>query len=261
MKNLFLTTAAMALMTSTAFAADVTGDIQLDFTQNAADDIVANQTLELGVDAMAGNAGIGFAMNGDTVEVDSWHVGMSTGDIAFSFGDQGDLLGDFGGITENAGGTTLANPADDGESLIASAYGASVMVGLTDMTADVTDVKNVQATYGMDAAGLDIGVGLDYNLDSEEFIYMGFGGATRSIAGTEASIGTTFTYGAETFAYETDVTVFGVTGFVNGDENDSLQNVGGGYYTNVQGLDVYAETAYNLDSEEWSPSAGVAFSF
>ncbi len=261
MKNLFLTTAATALMASTAFAADVTGDIKLDLTQNADDDIVAAQTLEFGIDAMAGDAGIGFAMNGDTVTVDSWHMGVATGDIAFSFGDQGDLLGDFGGITENVGGTTLANPSDEGESLIASAFGARVMIGLTDMTADVTDVKNVQGTYGMNVAGASVGVGLDYNMDSEEFVYMGSAGVTRSIVGTEASVGTTFTYGAETFAYETDVTVFGVTGFVNGDENDTLQNVGGGYYTNVQGLDVYAETSYNLDSEEFTPSAGVAFSF
>jgi len=261
MKKLFLTTAVSTFVTGSAFAADITGDIAVDFTQNADDKIVGTQTIGFGVDAPIGDAGFGVEMDGSNVTLDSWYLGTTLSGIGLSLGDQGDILDSFEGKMEAVGGTTLANPDDSGESLSLSVAGADIMVGLTDMSDDITDVENVQGTYSISFSGIEAGAGVDYNMDSEEFTYLGLVGYGMNVANQEVGLGTTFTYANETFAYETSVNAFGITGFLNGDQDDTLQNVGAGYTTTLAGLDVYAEGAYNLDSEEFKPAAGIAFAF
>jgi hypothetical protein len=261
MKKLFLTTAVSACVAGSAFAADITGDIEVDFTQNADDKIVGTQTIGFGIDAPIGDAGFGVEMNDGNVTLDSWYLGTTLSGVGLSLGDQGDLLDDFEGKMEVVGGTTLANPDDSGESLSLNVAGADVMIGLTDMSADITDVKNVQGTYSLSFSGVDVGAGVDYNMDSEEFTYLGRAGYSLDVAGQNLGLGTTFTYANENFAFETSVNAFGVTGFINGDQDEMMQNVGAGYTITLGGLDVYAEGAYNLDSEEFTPAAGVAFAF
>ena len=261
MKNLFLSTAVSATVAGSAFAADITGDVTVDFTQNADDKIVGTQTIGFGVDAPIGDAGFGVEMDDGNVTLDSWYLGTTLSGVGLSLGDQGDILGSFEGKMETVGGTTLANPDDSGESLSLSVAGADVMVGLTDMSADITDVENVQGTYSLSFSGIEAGAGVDYNMDSEEFTYLGSIGYGMSVAEQDLGLGTTFTYANEIFAYETSVNAFGVTGFINGDQDDMMQNVGAGYTMTLGSLDVYAEGAYNLDSEEFTPAAGVAFAF
>ena len=39
------------------------------------------------------------------------------------------------------------------------------------------------------------------------------------------------------------------------------QNVGGQVATEFGGLNLFAETSYNLDAEEWTPAVGASFNF
>ena len=49
--------------------------------------------------------------------------------------------------------------------------------------------------------------------------------------------------------------------YFDGDEDDALQNIGLGWKRDVNGLTLFAEGAYNLDSEEIKPAVGASFSF
>ena len=71
------------------------------------------------------------------------------------------------------------------------------------------------------------------------------------------------TYGTElqTLSFEADATAFGVTAYLNGDENDMTENVGAGYVTEVGGLGLETAMNYNFDAEEVSPQVTLSFAF
>jgi hypothetical protein len=140
-----------------------------------------------------------------------------------------------------------------------NAYGFNAMVGLTDITKDVTDVENVQGAYAFGANGIQVLGGVDYNLDSEEITLLSSAG--YALSGFGLGVTTTYQVEAEALGFEADVTAYGVTAFLNGDKDDMLQNVGAGYYGEVNGMGLYAEGAYNIDSEEFTPAAGLSFNF
>lgn len=236
----------------------VSGSVGLDFTQNANDDIVGDSVVELGVTSGLGFASVELVEDNGGVSLEKYSMGTTIRGIDVSIGKQGDVLGSFGGMTEKVGGTTLANPADDHESLQIGAAGVLASIGFTDIASDVTDVENVQLAYGTVFNSLTVISGVDYNFNTEDLTLLT--NVSTGVAGLP--VGVTATYG-DTFAYEADVTAFGVTGFVNGDEGDMLQNVGAGYYGDIAdtGLSYYAEGAYNLDAEEITPAAGISFSF
>ena len=71
----------------------------------------------------------------------------------------------------------------------------------------------------------------------------------------------TYDADAEHFAYEGTVAVSGLTAYLNGDETDSMQNIGGEYVFNYAGAELSAGVNYDTDAEDWSPMAGVSFSF
>ena len=48
---------------------------------------------------------------------------------------------------------------------------------------------------------------------------------------------------------------------VNGDDTDTLQNVGGEYTYMLGGAELEGAVNYNMDSEEFTPSVTVGFSF
>jgi hypothetical protein len=259
MKQILLATVATFALAGTAMSADLDVELGLDLTQNASDKMVADTTIDISMSAPAGIASLGLVADGDAVKVDSYSLGTVVAGVAVSYGDQGDLLGDFGGKTDSVGGTTLANPNDDGESIKVGAMGVSIMVGLTDVTTDITDVENVQATYSLASNGVEIGTGIDYNMDSEEMVLLSRAGYALDQFG----FGLTGTYEveAETYGFEADVTAMGLTAFVNGDDSDMMQNIGGGYTTTINGMGLYAEGSYNLDSEEFTPAVGASFNF
>lgn len=278
MRNVFITAAALVALSTAAFAGDATvsdpvvtaplmatpvlsGGIGVEVAENAAGDFAATTTLSFGIDVDGlafGSASI-ESIDGNTVELDSWVIGTHIGAAKLSFGKQGDLM--VGNDFEIVGGDTLASVADDHESLQVAVGAATVMVGLTDITNDVTDVENVQGSYSFTAGAVALTAVADYNINSEEWV---LGSKAAMDLTDNISLGGLVTYssGTETFGYEASAGYGIATAFVNGDDADLLQNIGAGVAYDLQSnLNVYAEGAYNLDAENTIFGAGVAFKF
>ena len=268
MKNIFLTTALTLFTASAAFAEDTTapaagptlgGSVNVEVTENSAGDYVATTTLGVSIDA----EGLAFgsvsveSVDGADLAIDKWSIGTHVGAARVSFGKQGDLM--VGNDFEIVGGDTIADLADDHESLQVTVGAAAIMVGLTDVTADVSDVENIQGAYTFGVADSAVTAVGDYNLDSEDWTV----GAKTGLNFGEVNLGGIVTYGSanEVFAYEASAGYGIATAFVNGDDSDMLQNVGAGVSTTVNGLGVYAEGSYNIDAEDTTVGAGVTFNF
>lgn len=237
----------------------VSGSINVEVTENTAGEWVAATTLGAGIEA----EGLAFgsisveAVDGE-FDIDGWMIGTRVGMATVSFGDQGDLF--VGNDFEIVGGDTIANPAGGNESLIVETNFASVMVGLTDVTEDITDVANLQGAATMDlGAGSLTGV-VDYNVGSEEFT---LGGKAAMALPGNINLGGIVTYATatETIGYEASAGYGPVTGFVNGDDADMFQNVGAGVAMRWNGFNLYGEGAYNMDSEATTMGAGISFKF
>lgn len=235
------------------------GEINVEVTENAAGDYIATTTFGVGINVEGvafGGASI-ESVDGATFEIDEWQLGAHVGMTTLTFGKQGDLM--VGNDFEIVGGTTIADVADDHESLIVDLGGAAVMVGFTDITSDVTEIENVQGSYSFGVASLDVTAVGDYNLNSEDWTV-----GTKANAGVGAvDLGAIVTYGSatEVFAYEASAQYNIVTAFVNGDDTDAFQNVGAGATYNWNSLTMYGEGSYNVDSEDTVVGAGVTFSF
>lgn len=262
--KLLLTTVAAVAFAGAAFAADVSGSVGADFSKNNAGDFIATPTVELSFGHKAAGAtafgAVGVeADNGDLV-VDSWHVGVAVGGSSVSFGDQGDLFS-FGGL-EAVGGDTLADPADDHESIIVEHTVFSGLIGFTDIGTDISEIENLQLGYASDYGKIDVAAALDYNLNTEDTTVAVATGVDVSEA-LYANL--TVTY-ADAFAYEalgayTVSESIKVSGYINGDEDDFAQNIGAGVLYGKDGLEAYAEVGYDIDAEEVTPALGVSFSF
>ena len=262
--KLLLTTVAAIAFAGAAFAADFGGTVGAEFTKNVAGNFVATPTVELSFGHKAEGAtafgAVGVEADGSDLVVDSWHVGVAFGGTSVSFGDQGDLFG-FGGL-EVVGGDTLADPADDHESVIVGHGAVEVLVGLTDISTNVGDIENVQIAYSNDYGKIDVAGALDYNLDTEDTTVAVATGVDVSEA-LYANV--TVTY-ADEFAYEAMGTygamdALDVSAFINGDETDMAQNIGAGVVYTKDSLSAFAEVGYNLDTEETTPAIGVSFNF
>lgn len=260
MRNVFMATiAALAISTSAVAAADLAGEVSVEMTKNNAGDYVATPTIELSFGHKAEGAtafgGVGVeAVNGN-LAIDTWNLGVAFGGTSLSFGDQGDLFS-FGGL-EVVGGDTLADVADDHESLIIGHGGISALVGFTDISANVGDIENVQLAYKGKASSVSYNATVDYNLNTEDFVV---GAAANANMFETVNAGLAVTY-ADAFAYEATAGYNVVTAFVNGDENDALQNIGAGVVYSKDSLSAFAEVGYNLDAKEATPAVGVSFSF
>jgi len=265
MKNLFLSTVMVFSMAGVAFAETenvtipgpvVSGEVSLDFTQDANDDWGGAMGLDLGVNA-AGLATVDLdfsATDGNAVTLDNWTVGTEVGGIGLAMGD------DNGVFVGAEGEQTLAAPAMT-ESVKVTVGDAAVAVGFTDWTTDITDISNIQGAYTIsDVAGLDVTASGDYNLDSENIV---LGASAGGLNVGMASLGGTVTYDVdgEKFAFEGVANVMGITAYANGDQDDAFQNVGGEYTYMLGGAELTAGGVYNMDSEELTPSVGVSFSF
>jgi hypothetical protein len=264
MKNTLIAIVFAGSFAGTAFAADLGGSVGAEVTKNNAGDFVATPTVELSFGHKAEGAtafgGVGVeAVNGNLV-VDSWNVGVAFGGTSVSFGDQGDLFS-FGGL-EVVGGDTLADPADDHESVIVGHGAVEVLVGLTDIGTNVGDIENFQIAYSNDYGKIDVTGAFDYNLDTEDTTVAVATGVDVSEA-LYANV--TVTY-ADAFAYEALGTysvmdALDVSAFINGDADDMAQNIGAGAVYTKNSLSAFAEVGYNLDTEEATPAIGVSFNF
>ena len=261
MKNLLAMTTALVAMSTAVFAQDsaptvaITGGVGIEVTEQKDGDFGAKTELSLGA-SMAGNASASIDLlstDEGALSIDGWNLGMAMGAGTVSIGDQGDIFPGAG--LEVVGDDTLADPADNDSVRFASSD-LSLHLGFTDVTDDVTDLSNVQIGYAMEVAGASVNPVIDYNLDSEDTTFGVAGGYTLG----DVALGGVMTYG-DAIAYEASVAMNGMTAFTNGDEDDALQNIGLGWKKDVNGIVLFAEGAYNLDSEEIKPAVGASFSF
>ena len=246
---------AMAEDTTTAVNPLMTGELSLNFAETAAGKTAGTMALDLDINA-GGVATVDLglkATDGNAVTLDTWTVGTDVNGVALSFGDDHGLLPETAASAAADG--TLAVPTMT-ESLQLGVAGATVAVGLTDWTADVTDISNIQGAYTLG----NVSLSGDYNMDSDNTVL----GA--SVAGIDlglVSAGSALTYDvdAETFAYEGLVATGGLSAYLNGTDDNRLQNVGGEYEVDVNGAIFTAGANYDLDAEDLTPTAGLAFSF
>ena len=264
MRNVFITTIAALAFAGAAQAQDtatmpygplVSGELSLDVAETAAGDYAGTMSLDLGVDVTGlATVDLDFEVDEDgDGSLADWTVGTTVGTVGVAFGTDNGLM------PGAEGEQTLAAPAMT-ESLALSMGSAAVAVGFTDWNTDITDISNVQGAYVFSAAGLDVTAAADYNLDSENTVLgAGVGGLDLGLA----SLGGAMTYDvdAETFGYETVATAMGITAYLNGDDTDMLQNIGGEYEVDVNGATFTAGANYNIDTEDFAPTAGIAFAF
>ena len=234
----------------------LSGEVELTFKEDATTDKWGGAMgLDLGVDA-GGLATVDLdfsATDGNAITLDNWTVGTTINTLAIAIGDDNGLM------PGAEGEQTLAAPAMT-ESVVVSTGGASVAVGFTDWTTDITDVSNVQGAYTIDMNRFALTAAADYNMDSENTV---IGAGVDGLDLGVASLGGAATYDmdAEIFGFEGVVTSGGLTAYLNGDDTDALQNIGGEYAVDVAGATFTAGANYNIDTEDFAPTATVGFSF
>jgi hypothetical protein len=146
------------------------------------------------------------------------------------------------------------------ESLQVTMGGASVAVGLTDWTTDVSEVSNLQGAYTLDAGVGSLTASADYNRTTENTV---LGGALTGVdlAGMTAGGMMTYDTDASKMAYEGSLASNGITAYVNGDDTNKLQHIGGEYVMAWNGAELSAGVDYDTDSKDWAPQAGISFKF
>ena len=254
--------AAMAATSATAedTTAPVTGpvlsgEVALDFAETAAGDMAGTMGIELGIDAQ-GVAAVDLDFEVDEAgnsTLADWTVGTTVGALGVAVGTDNSIM------PEAEGEQTLAAPAMT-ESLAVTAGAAKVAVGFTDWNTDITDISNVQGAYTLGVLGLDVTAAADYNLDTENTV-LGAGVSGLDLGVAALGGAATYDVDAELFGFEGVATRNGLTAYLNGDSNDALQNVGGEYEMLVGGATFTAGANYNIDTEEFAPTAGLAFNF
>ena len=254
MRKVF-TIAAATLLAGTAHAADISGEVELNFAENATGDWGGALAIDLGVDAAGlGTVDLDFAAtDGEALKLDNWTVGTTVAGVGVHIGD------DNGVMPDAEGNHTLAAPAMT-ESAKLSIGDAHVAVGFGDWKNDLSDISNIQGAYTMGVAGLDVTAAGDYNLDTENTVLgAGVGGLNLGVANIGGAL--TYDVDAEHFAFEGVATVASVTAYANGDQDDALQNIGGEYVHNFGGAELTAGANYNLDTEDFAPTVSVGFKF
>jgi hypothetical protein len=254
MKNILLSTVAIFALTSTAHAGVVAGEATVEIAKNNAGDYAGSLGVDLGVSSSVGSVELGFtAVPGGDLNLDTWTVGTIIGAVGLSFGNDNSVF------VGAEGEQTIAAPAM-AESLKITTGDAAVAVGFTDWDSDITDISNIQGSYELSTALANIKGAVDYNLNSKNLVV---GAEVTDIAVGSAVLGATVTYDvdAELAAYEGIAKISSVTAYVNGDQEDFLQNVGGEYVYALGKAEVTSGVVYNFDSEEISPTIGLAFNF
>ena len=262
MRNVFITTIAALAFAGAAQAEEATpvlsGEVALDFAETTAGDVAGTMSIDLGIDAAGlATVDLDFAIDeAGNGTLDDWTVGTTVGAAELAFGTDNGVMPE--AFDEDH--ATLAAPAMT-ESLAVSMGSAAVAVGFTDWNTDITDISNVQGAYTVNMGAIDITAAADYNLDTENTV-LGAGIGGLGLGGI-ASLGGAMTYDvdAEVFGFEAVTSAYSVTAYVNGDSNDALQNIGGEYTMVVGGATFTAGANYNIDTEDFAPTAGIAFNF
>lgn len=280
MKSLMLGAAASLLISGQAFAdsetsiqleqinvgayPSIVGSIELEIAENDAGDYAAITTIDAGIVTNGFTFGeIGVeSIDGDAFELNKWYFGAAVGQVAVSFGDHGDAFGDNDDgifVESYSDYSNIFEPTVE-EALIVTTGPVGLAVGFTDISTDITDLSNVQAAYTSDFDFAKIATSADYNVDSEDYA------VAARVSGFDVwsvELGSTVSYGSatDTFAYEADGTAMGVTAYINGDQDDMMQNIGAGYERGFGSIALASDLNYNIDDEELSPTVTVTFSF
>jgi len=256
------TTSAMAdetVAVATPTAPVMTGAINLDFAETTAGKTAGTMGVELDFDAGdVATVDLDFkATDGNALTLDTWTVGTTIGAVGLAFGDDNGLLPETGANASADG--TLAKPAMT-ESLALSFGNASVAVGLSNWTTDVSEVSNLQGAYTVDAGIVDVTASADYNRTSENTV-LGAEVAGLDLGMVTAGGMATYDTDAEDWAFEGSVATGGLEAYINGSDDNKLQHIGGEYTLNYAGAELSAGIDYDTDAKEWSPMAGISFNF
>ena len=254
-----LANAETAVVEATPAAPVMTGAVNLDFAETTAGKTAGTMGIELDFDAGdVATVDLDFkATDGNALTLDTWTVGTTIGAVGLAFGDDNGLLPETGVNTAADG--TLAKPAMT-ESVALSFGNASVAVGLSSWTTDVSEVSNLQGAYTVDAGIADVTASADYNRTTENTVL----GA--EIAGIDLGMMTaggmaTYDTDAEDWAFEGSVATGGLEAYINGSDDNKLQHIGGEYTLNYAGAELSAGIDYDTDAKDWSPMAGISFNF
>ena len=257
------TTSAMAedtvTKTQTPVGPVISGAVNLDFAETAANKTAGTMGIELDIDAGSlATVDLDFkATDGNALTLDTWTVGTTLGAFNLAFGDDNNLMPETGANASADG--TLAKPAMT-ESLQVTIGGASVAVGLTDWTTDVSEVSNLQGAYTVDAGVANVTASADYNRASENTV-LGAEVAGLDLGMVTAGGMATYDLDAEAMAFEGSVAVSGLEADINGSDTNKLQHVGGEYTMDVAGAELSAGIDYDTDAKDWTPTAGLSFNF
>lgn len=256
MKKILLASAITSLLAGSALADGLSFGVDTDVVSTDAGTDATVTVRADGTYALNGAVGVaGVEYDVEAEDTTEWYIGAVVGSTAVTYGEQSDLF-DFGGGLNTVAGNVLADPASAERNLnIDGVYGLGVTVGLdTD-----TDIQNVQVVGEI----ASVSVGVDYNVDSEEFI---LGAATAYAVSDVATVGGIVTYVNETedFAAELNgsYAVLGgdFGGFVTANE-DGLDVAGLGYERGEGAATLYVEGARDLNTDENTVAAGISFSF
>ena len=251
MNKLLATVALLGVTATTGYAettSPIAGEVTVDFAETTSGDW--GGTLGVDVDIAAGNVALGFgAAEGGDLKLDTWTLGADMNGVGVAMGN------DNGAWVGAEGEQTINNPAMT-ESLQLSMGSASVAMGFSDWNSDITDISNIQGSYALG----DVTIAGDYNMDSENIV---LGAEHAGISLGMASVGGALTYDVdgEMLAYETVAKSGAIVAYANGDQDDMLQNIGGDYTWNINGMELSAGGVYDIDNEDLKPTVGVSFSF
>jgi hypothetical protein len=249
----------MAATSATADTPVISGAINLDFAETTAGKTAGTMGVELDVDAGSmATVDLDFkATDGNALTLDTWAVGTTVAGVGVVFGDDNNLMPETNANASTDG--TLAAPAMT-ESVALSFGNASVAVGLTDWTTDVTEVSNLQGAYTVDAGIADVTASADYNRASENTV-LGAEVAGLDLGMVTAGGMATYDLDAEAMAFEGSLAVSGLEAYINGSDTNKLQHIGGEYTVDVAGAELSAGIDYDTDAKDWTPTAGLSFNF
>jgi len=264
MRNLLITSALVTGFAGAAFAEAqvmpygpaLSGEVALTFAETAAGKWAATSAFDLGID-VSGVSTIDLdfsATDGNAVTLDNWTIGTEVAGFGVAIGDDN-------GVMPGAEGEQTLAAAAMAESVQVTMGAISAAVGFTDITTDITDISNVQGAIVLPViAGIEVTAAADYNLNTENTV-LGAG-----VAGVDlgvASLGGAVSYDVDAtlIGYELVATQSALTAYINGDDTDMLQNVGGEFVYGIAGAELTTGASYNFNSEEISPSIKLSFAF
>jgi hypothetical protein len=238
-------TAVKTASSDVIYSVDVGADIQLYVTDTVTALVSAEVTI---------------ADDASDIELTNWSVGAETNGVTVTAGDQSDLFTET--LMTELGGYSLATVQDAEYSLIVRNDTLSGFVGYDSVTEDWTNIQ-VAGTFDL-ATNWVAGAVMDYQNVGDTWAI----GAdvSSSIGNVTTDAVVTYTDVDQALGYEVAVGyrvgAFGLTGFAGGSNNtDAVDYVGAGAITNVEFVNIWAETAYDLDSEDTAFATGVSFTF